>query len=177
MTVKQWLWWWDNSFYTNQTRGTVRLNRLKNWAQLSGSVNFTIELRREDRPSGTNQGTPLDKEGWDFCTRLSGQICVYQPWSTNIPGLRIGDVEELPWGNEEAQFETGSDQVRNNFKVVSGQKPNFSYPNQYYLEIRIVRKSNQGQTVWLKFNASLQGLHPNPGDEYYEYMSQWRTSL
>ncbi|MBI2780399.1 MAG: hypothetical protein HYX55_01215 [Chloroflexi bacterium] len=177
VTVRQMLWWWNNSYYTSQTNGSTRLNRLKAWANMASSVNWTIEFRREDRPGGAGQGSPQDKDGWDFCVKREN-YCYFLTWSSNIPGLRTSDVEEVrDGGNEEAQFETGSDQIRNYFAIVTGQKPHFSYANQYYLQVQFLRLFNRGQQVWVKTNSQLQGLHPLPTDEYWEYMTQTLTTL
>jgi hypothetical protein len=176
VTVTQYLWWWNNSHYTNQVQGTVRLNRLKSWATRPDSWLWTIEFRREDRPSGAGQGTPLKKEGWDFCPTDWWLPCTYLDWSSNIPGLRTSDVEESHRnnGDEEAQFEVDNEDV-NLLRTVTAQKPATTYANQYYLQVQFKRTTNLGQAVWMKTDMELEASPPRL--DYEEFLTQTLTSI
>jgi len=177
---RQQLWWWDNSTYTQQTNGTARLNRLKAWANRGTSVRWTIEFRRLDRPIGAGLGTAQNQEGWDFKAYVCGtRSCVTRlnAWWTNLPGLRTSDIEESAYpfnGDEEAQFESGSDQVAK-LAVVKKQKPAYTYTNQYYLDVQFTRRSaNKGDTVYIATNMQLQRW---TADDYFEFLGYRRAGI
>ena len=176
--AKQYFWWWDNSGY-GQTNGTTHLNRFKSWANRSDSWLWTIEFRRyAARPSWPlpedNEG---DKDGWDFAQVCwSGQfgyyICGYNSWASNVPGLGIGDTEEMQTGeneNEEAQFQVDNEQVAN-LHVISGQDPHADRSVAYYVWLDFARNGMaNGQPVYVMSGMQLQHFGID-GDDYFFYL-------
>lgn len=182
----QFFWWWDNSYWTTQKNGTTHLNRFKTWANRSDAWLWTIEFRRVSaKPTFPN--LPADQEGWDFAKlcpdpHWSYYICGYNSWSSNIPGIRIGDVEEKQsGGNEEAQFEVDNEQVKNLQRVL-GQDPHNNYPGKYYLSANFSLSPNgtKGAPVWVMTGMQLQHLGlqvPPGGDDYFFFLHASNTKI
>jgi len=159
-TAQQYFWWWDNSGFPAQTVGTQHLNRLKAWGNRSDAWLQVIEFRRVDRPYGHGV-TVHNAEGWDFKYAICGRTCTYgyYEWSSDFPGIRIGDVEELSLGgDEEAQFELNNEQVAN-FLTVTAEEPDIQYGNMYFLRVQFRRLSGyQGLPFYLRTETDLQSF-------------------
>lgn len=162
-TFQQYLWYWDNSFYTSQDIGTDHRARLVWWANRSSAWLWTIEFRRLNGVIGDGSGLGQNKEGWDFAYVICNIGCSaagYYSWSTDLQGLRVGDTEEKALGgDEEAQFELDNEDIAQNFKVVVAQEPEVRYGNMNYVRLAFYRKPGYtGGSVHVLTALNLQDL-------------------
>lgn len=165
-----------------RVNGTAHLNRFKTWAKTSNAWLWTMEFRRYSKLQTFPIPDPEPiRDGWDFekvC--YAGPVaygCGYNPWATNVPGMRIGDVEEQTLGgSEEAQFEVDNDDVAS-LATISGADPHGTTSRAYYVNLNFTKTGRfDGQPAYVMSGMQLE-TSPVPDAVYYFFLHTTGTTF